>query len=230
MKMTIKKISVALEIGEKRTFASALEWPGWARSGLGEAEAINTLLAYGTRYQRAIAASAIKFDVPKSAAPFEVAERLKGNATTDFGAPNMIPATDTTPLDTDTLKHLQAILEACWKYFKDVVVATEGKSLRKGPRGGGRSLEKIVDHVLEAHHYYLRKIYWREPYKRDSDISAMVKTMIQADAKALEFATSGEMPETGPHGGKLWPPRYFIRRAAWHIFDHTWEIEDKVEG
>ncbi len=27
--------------------------------------------------------------------------------------------------------------------------------------------------------------------------------------------------------GTTWPPRYFIRRAAWHVLDHAWELEDK---
>jgi hypothetical protein len=26
----------------------------------------------------------------------------------------------------------------------------------------------------------------------------------------------------------LWSPRYFARRAAWHVLDHAWEIEDRV--
>jgi hypothetical protein len=25
-------------------------------------------------------------------------------------------------------------------------------------------------------------------------------------------------------------PRYFVRRAAWHILDHAWEIEDRIDG
>lgn len=24
-----------------------------------------------------------------------------------------------------------------------------------------------------------------------------------------------------------WPVRYYVRRAAWHVLDHAWEIEDK---
>ena len=24
-----------------------------------------------------------------------------------------------------------------------------------------------------------------------------------------------------------WTARYFLRRAAWHVLDHVWEIEDK---
>jgi hypothetical protein len=26
---------------------------------------------------------------------------------------------------------------------------------------------------------------------------------------------------------KLWSPRYFVRRSAWHALDHAWEIEDR---
>ena len=25
-----------------------------------------------------------------------------------------------------------------------------------------------------------------------------------------------------------WPVRYWVRRAAWHVLDHAWEIEDKT--
>ncbi|MGO8823708.1 MAG: hypothetical protein ACLQU9_00520 [Acidimicrobiales bacterium] len=27
--------------------------------------------------------------------------------------------------------------------------------------------------------------------------------------------------------GTTWPLRYLIRRAAWHVLDHAWELEDK---
>jgi hypothetical protein len=30
------------------------------------------------------------------------------------------------------------------------------------------------------------------------------------------------------HAAK-WPARYAIRRCAWHIVDHAWEIEDKSD-
>jgi hypothetical protein len=36
----------------------------------------------------------------------------------------------------------------------------------------------------------------------------------------LRAARSGE-PLPG------WTARYFLRRAAWHVLDHVWEIEDK---
>jgi hypothetical protein len=26
---------------------------------------------------------------------------------------------------------------------------------------------------------------------------------------------------------QVWPARYALRRIAWHVLDHAWEIEDK---
>jgi len=36
------------------------------------------------------------------------------------------------------------------------------------------------------------------------------------------------VPPPGPRGGKRWLPRYFVRRVAWHVLDHAWEIEDRI--
>ena len=38
-------------------------------------------------------------------------------------------------------------------------------------------------------------------------------------------ARDGEQLE--PNG---WTARYAVRRMAWHVLDHVWEIEDKSEG
>ena len=45
---------------------------------------------------------------------------------------------------------------------------------------------------------------------------------------ALSRAVSEGLPEKGPRGGTIWLPRYFVRRAAWHVLDHAWEIEDRA--
>ena len=40
----MKLIDVAIEAGKKRTFANALDWPGWSRSGKDEESALQALL------------------------------------------------------------------------------------------------------------------------------------------------------------------------------------------
>ena len=230
MTAPLNHVSVALEVGSKRTFASALDWPGWARSGRDEAAALEALLAYGRRYQGAVRSSRQGFQAPEGLDAFDVFERLPGNPTTDFGAPDVEAAAESAPVDGAALERLQSLLKACWTYFAEVVEAAGGRELRKGPRGGGRSVEGIVDHVVDAHYNYLRRIYRREPREHVQDTSAVFQAVMRADEGALAFAASDEMPETGPRGGALWKPRYFVRRAAWHILDHAWEIEDRVEG
>ena len=32
-----------------------------------------------------------------------------------------------------------------------------------------------------------------------------------------------------PDPGAAWPVGYGLRRIAWHVLDHAWEIEDKQE-
>jgi len=223
------QVPAVLEIGKTRVFASALDWPGWTRIGHDEATALEALLAYGPRYQRAMRSAHLGFQAPTTLDAFAIHERLAGGSATDFGAPNVAPAADSAPVDATELERLQRILNACWQAFAEAVESASGRPLRKGPRGGGRMTLQIADHVIESHYSYLRRIYWREPHEKMHDVPAMIEAIDRANEQALAFATSDEMPAAGPRGGALWTPRYFVRRAAWHILDHAWEIEDKLE-
>ena len=93
-----------------------------------------------------------------------------------------------------------------------------------GPRGGGRKLDDIVQHVLDGEGGYLRRL----EYKRDKQAETDAKLSRQAMLEALAASARGEVPEEGPRGGKRWPGRYFVRREAWHVLDHAWEIEDRI--
>src|SRR5690349_23647602 len=137
MARTSNKIDIYLETGQKRTFAGALDWPGWCRSGRDEQAALQALLDYGPRYARILRATQLGFQAPTDISAFTVIERLPGNATTDFGAPEAAPAHDTKPVDAAELRRLQTLLKACWRAFDAAAQAASGKELRKGPRGGG---------------------------------------------------------------------------------------------
>ena len=32
----------------------------------------------------------------------------------------------------------------------------------------------------------------------------------------------------GGEASTTWSRRYFLRRTAWHVLDHAWELEDKT--
>jgi hypothetical protein len=223
------QITVALEIGNKRVFASALEWPGWARSGRNEVAALQSLFDYGPRYQQVIRSARLGFRPPTASSPFTVVERLAGDATTDFGAPGVPPPFDSQPVDATTLRRLKSLLGACWKTFAATVETAHGKPLRKGPRGGGRETAAIVAHVLDSHSSYLSSLGARAVRDPATDSATAIHAMMLASQDALTLAAAGKIPERGPRGGVRWSPRYFVRRAAWHILDHVWEIEDRMK-
>ena len=94
-----EQIPVYLEVGRKKIFAGALDWPGWCRAAGNEEAALAALAAYAPRYARIFSRAAIDFVPPDDPAAFAVVERLEGNSTTDFGAPDRAPAHDAEPFD-----------------------------------------------------------------------------------------------------------------------------------
>ncbi len=222
-------MDVYLEIGQKKTFAGALDWPGWSRSGRDEAAALEALLAYGPRYAPVAERAGLAFDAPEDAGALRVVERLPGSATTDFGAPEAIPAADRGRIDAGQLARFGSILNACWQVLDEVAETSMGVELRKGPRGGGRELEAITRHVLGAEQGYLGRLAWKAPKTGAMNLNEAMRLTRQAIMDALLAAERGEIPERGPRGGVIWPARYFVRRVAWHALDHAWEIEDRAE-
>ena len=212
-------VAIYLEVGTKREFAGAIEWPGWERSGRDEDAAVEALVAYAPRYARAIGRSRSGFAPPAGVADISVSERVKGNATTDFGAPGIAPAADERPLDDAETTRQVRLLRAAWAALDRAAADADGVALRTGPRGGGRPVDAIVAHVADAEGTYLSKLGGRVATGADPRI-AIVET-IGARAR-------GEPPARTPRSGVLWTPRYFVRRAAWHALDHAWEIEDRA--
>jgi hypothetical protein len=219
-------MDVYLEVGRQRVFAGALDWPGWSRSGRDEKAAIQALAEYGPRYGRAIESARLEFQSPAEASAFKVIERVKGNATTDFGSPGIPPKHDSKPMDDDSLRRSEAILKACWRTFDRAVRAAGGTPLRTGPRGGGRELDEIVRHLLEADAAYLAKV--GRPFEREDTAGADERRTRGAILEALAASAGGRLPARGPRGGLRWTARYFVRRVAWHALDHAWEIEDRT--
>jgi hypothetical protein len=204
--------TVYLEVGKKRVFASAVDWPGWCRSGRNEEAALEALASAAPRY--AAVTELVHMRTPDT--HFDVVARLPGTASTDFGAPGEIPESDWSSLKPADVKRLTGLLSACWTVF-DRVVATAPAELRKGPRGGGRDRDKIAAHVLAAEVAYVGKLGVRRAEPQVGNAAAIAAHR-EAILKAVESAPDNSR----------WPPRYVVRRAAWHVLDHAWEIEDRI--
>lgn len=205
--------------GTKKVFACALDWPGWCRAGKGEQAALEALAAYAPRYAVVAEEAALRFP-SRLAQSFEVVERLPGSATTDFGALDKPVSRDSEPLTGKQAERLTSLLHASWRVF-DRVAAGAPAELRKGPRGGGRDRDKMVDHVLGAEASYARKIGVRHPQPALDDTAAIAA--LRADiVDVLRQPSDGS-----PVMEKGWLPRYAVRRMAWHVLDHAWEMEDR---
>jgi hypothetical protein len=194
---------VYVEEGKKSVFVAALDWPGWCRRGAYEEAAMDAFLNYADRY--ALVAGALFTNEP-----IEVVGRIPGTSTTDFGALDARGPWDAEPLAGDELQRFVDLLSASWRYF-DNVVATSSVQLEKGPRCGGRDRDQVADHARETDRRLAsklgRRIAPRTPWDEQREL--IVATLLEGSPDAT------------------WPPRYAIRRGAWHILDHAWEIEDK---
>ncbi len=224
-------IEVFLEAGEKRVFASAVEWPGWSRSGKTDDEALAALLTYGPRYLAALG-SGSGFAPLRAVTDFTVVERLPGGPTTDFGAPGAESPSEGRPIDGAELQRLTGLLERCWAAFDRAADAATGGELTKGPRGGGRVRDAIVGHVLDAEEAYLRGIGGSVRDLPDHALGAAVR-MAALRARVVETLgerAAGVPPPPNPRRTRaIWSVRYSVRRSAWHALDHAWEIEDRLE-
>ena len=213
-------LAVYLEVGPKRVFACALHWPGWCRAGKTEDAALDALVASAPRYALVAQEAGLAFpDMQRDA--IHVVERLEGSASyTDFGVPGAILASDREPWSEAEAARQIALVRAAWTVF-DRVAALTPADLRKGPRGGGRDRDKVIDHVLGAEVAYARKlgVKHRQPARDDTEAIMAIRDAIGA---ALQAASPEQSVE--PTG---WPPRYAARRIAWHVLDHAWEMEDR---
>jgi hypothetical protein len=214
-----RRIAVYLEVTRKRTFVGAVEWPGWCRSGKTPEAALEALVAYADRYAAVISRSRLGFERPSTVGDLEVVERLTGNATTEFGAPGVAPKADSRRVAAAELKRLTAILEASWRAFDRTAKEARGVTLSKGPRGGGRDLPKMREHVLGAEESYLVALGSRRPAD-PGELRRMILAALAARSRNEEVADPNKVT-------KRWSPRYFVRRAVWHTLDHAWEIEDR---
>ena len=208
--------AIYLERGATKIVACSLEWPGWCGFGKTEAEAVQALINSAPRYQVIAQRAGLNFEPDDPV----VVEVVAGDATTDWGAPSIVIAADSKPVEALEAERGVALLRASWTVMDEVIAASPAE-LRKGPRGGGRDRDKIVSHVVEVERAYARKIGVRHkpfPFNNYTALSALREEITEVLSKPSDG--SALVP-----GG--WPTAYAIRRTAWHIIDHIWEIEDR---
>jgi hypothetical protein len=215
---------VTLEIGPKgkKVVAVAPDWPGLERGAKTGEAAIERLRSYLSRYAPVakLAEIGAAFDTIRN---FDVVEQYPGTSSTDFwGISFAFSSIDKQDMPGDELERELTLMQACWAFFDDVRgrVSVE---MQKGPRGGGRDRDTIVQHTLYAEQGWARMIGVHTP--EDALLTGKgLKAHREAYCQAIrDYHAQGKL------AGKMakWPLRFLIRHTAFHTLDHAWEMEDK---
>ena len=220
-------VEVYVEATGKRAFAGAIDWPGWCRAGRDEEAALEALFDYGARYAGVLKGSGVRFTAPARASTLAVVERLKGDATTDFGAPSIAPKADATPIDRRWLTKHEKILGRVLEGVRSSRRPRDRRARRKGRAAAAGRWTRSSTTSWAPRGGYLRMIAGKPPAFDEADAAAAREDERAAVLEGLERALTDGIPEKGPRGGARWSARYFVRRAAWHVLDHAWEIEDR---
>jgi hypothetical protein len=214
-------VRVMIEQGKKkRVVACAFDWPGWDRSTKLGADVLAVLAAYRPRYAKVAELAGFGADF-EATGDFEVVERLDGIGMTDFyGVSGRAATPENEPMTEADCKRKIALLRASWTIF-DEVAARVSAELQKGPRGGGRNRDQIIRHVNGAEiEEYAPKVGVKVPLETREDPAAL-RAYREAFVEAIrEHHARGEP-------ARSWALQFLIRRCAWHMLDHAWEMEDK---
>jgi len=218
-------IRVMIERGKKkRTVACAFDWSGWDRSGKTEEAALEVLESYRPRYGKVAALAGLSKEFA-GAGELAVVERIDGIGMTDYYGVSGKPAEPERVQMTEPESERKiALLRATWTYFDDVA-ARVSPELRKGPRGGGRERDDIIRHVNSNE---------VEDFARKAGVRMPADTWRDPDGlRAFRDAFCEGIRETNAHGvaaGQSWTVQFLIRRCAWHMLDHAWEMEDRDQS
>ena len=214
-------VRVMLEHGKKkRVVACAFDWPGWDRSTGKGGDVLAVLADYRSRYARVAERAGLSAQFGKIG-ELEVVEEVEGIGMTDYYGLSGRPASaETRPMTAAELERKVALLQACWRTFDETAAAVSDE-LRKGPRGGGWSKERIIGHVNGAEiQEFAPKVGVKVPLETRDDPIALGAYREEVVAAIRDHHRLGA-------AARSWSLSFLIRRCAWHMLDHAWELEDR---
>jgi hypothetical protein len=215
-----ERIRVMLEAGRKRSVASAFDWPGWVRSARSEGDALAVLAAYRPRYAKVADLAGLGEEFGATG-ELEVVERLEGTGMGDFyGVSGRTAAPEYEQMSGAECERKVELLRACWAFF-DGVAARVSPQLRTGLRGGGRDRDRIVRHTYGAE---------IQEYAKKMSVTVGPEILNDLDARrAYRDTFCDAIREHNARGAaaRSWTVQFLIRRCAYHLLDHAWEMEDR---
>lgn len=215
-------IRVMMELGRKKPVAVAVafDWPGWDRSAKSEDDALRVLESYRLRYAPVAQLAGLADEFARMG-DMVVVERVEGIGMTDYYGLSMVAAGPEKEQMSDAeCERKIAVLKACWIYFDDVASQVSAE-LRKGPRGGGRDRDRIIEHVNNVEiSDFSKKVGLTTPIEAQRDPAALRVYREEFCAAIRDYSARGAP-------ARNWTIQFVIRHSAYHLLDHAWEMEDR---
>ena len=207
---------------EKKVAAFALDWPGWSRGAKTPGDAVDMLEAYRDRYGPIASLAGLESEFG-AAGKLDVVEDHVGVGSTDFWGISFAPSSfEQAPMPEDELERKLALLQAAWRYLDDVA-ARVSPDMQRGPRGGGRTRDEIVRHVLGNERGDLAR-----------RVGVIVEPVVPATLEGLRSHQEDYLAALRDYNaqgrlarGRNWTIPLLVRHTAFHVLDHAWEMEDK---
>jgi len=219
--MTALRVQVEQPTRDKKWVAVAVDWPGLERGAASEEKALERLEAYVPRYLRVARRARLGTELAGQDGGLQIVERYRGVGSTDFWGISFAPSSlDRLPMDAKAFDRSVRLLRAAWAEFDDTAERVTA-DLRPGVRGGGRSRDRIVEHVLNVEGQDFAKRV-KVPAELDELLTPEGRT-----AHRVRFV--GAMRDWYAEGKPLgnWTIPYLLRHTAYHALDHAWEMQDR---
>jgi hypothetical protein len=204
----------------KRWVAVAADWPGFERGAKTEDEAVEKLASYVPRYLPVAKRARLGTELAAQT-DLEIIGRYPGVGSTDFWGISFAPSPlDREPYDAPAFDRQVKLLRAAWAEF-DATAARVSADLRPGPRGGGRDRDRIVRHVLANE---------GGDFSRRVNVPAELDELLTPGGLAHHRDRFVEAMRGWYAAGKAlgnWTIPYLLRHTAYHVLDHTWEMQDR---
>jgi hypothetical protein len=204
----------------KRWVAVAADWPGLERGAKTEDEAVERLARYLPRYLPIAKRARLGAEFATQTR-LDIIGRYPGTGSTDFWGISFAPSPlDREPFDASRFNRQVRLLHAAWAEF-DQTAARVSAELRPGVRGGGRSRDEIVRHVLATEGGdFSRRV------KAESDLEELLTPAALARHRERFVEAMRAWYAEGKPLGK-WTIPYLLRHTAYHVLDHAWEMQDR---
>jgi len=204
----------------KRWVAVAADWPGLERGGRTEDEALQKLAVYVPRYLPVAKRARLGSELAIQNG-LEIIGRYPGVGSTDFWGISFAPSPlDREPFDAPTFDRQVRLLRAAWAEF-DATAARVSSELRPGPRGGGRSRDHIIRHVLANEGGDFAKRVQAVSELDDLQTAAGLARHRDRYVAAMRAWYAAARPLGN------WTIPYLLRHTAYHALDHAWEMQDR---